>query len=62
MIKILIKTGGFFIVTLLFASCFSKEWRLRKQKETWNTRVKEYHEKDSLNKLAQSRDSVIMHN
>lgn len=49
---------GALMVTLL-TSCYTKEQRMKKQRETWIRRVKEFREKDSLYKLEHGiNDSV----
>ncbi|MFB6454378.1 hypothetical protein ACE38W_03820 [Chitinophaga sp. Hz27] len=40
-----------YLLALLFTSCYSKEEKLRIQKETWNRRIKEVEEKDGLQRL-----------
>lgn len=41
---------GGLMVTLL-TSCYTKEQRMKKQRETWIRRAKEFRENDSLYKL-----------
>lgn len=41
---------GGLMVTLL-TSCYTKEQRMKKQRETWIRRTKEFREEDSLYKL-----------
>lgn len=46
-------------VVIFFCFWYSKEERLRRQIDTYNRRVKEYQEKDSLNKASYKQDTLI---
>ena len=46
-------------IVILLTSCYTKEQRMRKQKETFVRRMKEAREIDSLRKLKISNDSLL---
>lgn len=51
----------FFLSAIVIFFCFrySKEERLRRQIDTFNRRIKEYREKDSLNRASYKQDTLI---
>ncbi len=47
------------IVVIFFCFRYSKEQRLKRQIDTYNRRIKEYWERDSLNGASYKRDTPI---